>query len=134
MTEKVSVADVFRDVGGKPFNSDREATRLFNRMMAAGDYLVVRLPFSRIIATQEFVNADFHEAAQRTRGDDNDLPCVVKYCGRFYATDGHHRMMDAAMAGSSSIPMRLYDLDGDTQLDFPLLDAIGDDEEPGFSP
>jgi hypothetical protein len=137
MTEMVPVAGVFMDVAGKPFNADRSATRLLNRMMAAGDYLIVRLPFSRIIATQPFVNLDFHEAAQRSRGDENDLPCVVKYHGRFYATDGHHRMMDAASDGASSTPLRLYDLDGDTQLDFPLLDGLDDedaDEEASFSP
>ena len=132
MTEMVSVAGVFMDVGGKPFNSDREATRLLNRMMATEDYLVVRLPLSRIIATQEFVNPDFHEAAQRKRGDDSDLPCVVKYRGRFYATDGHHRLMDTAMRGSTSAPMRLYDLDGDTQLDFPLLNTLDNDPADGY--
>lgn len=127
--EMVSVSGVFRDVAGKPFNADPAATRLLNRMMDAGDYLIVRLPISRIIATQEFVNSDFHEAANRSRGDDNDLPCVVKYHGRFYVTDGHHRLMDSASEGASSTPLRLYDLDGDTQLDFPLLDGL-DDEDP----
>lgn len=137
MTDKVPVTGVFMDVGGKPFNADREATRLLNRMIETEDYLVVRLPISRIIATQEFVNPDFHEAAQRKSGDDSDLPCVVKYRGRFYATDGHHRLMDAAMSGRSTSPLRLYDLDGDTQLDFPLLDPLDDDpsdEGSGFRP
>ncbi len=129
MSDKVSVSGVFMDVVGKPFNADRTATRLLNRMIAAGDYLVVRLPISRIYATQPFVNADFHEARERDRGDENDLPCVVKYNGRFYVTDGHHRLMDAAADGASSAPLRLYDLDGDTQLDFPLLDGL-DDEDP----
>lgn len=124
----VSVSGVFRDVTGKPFNADRTATRLLNRMMAAGDYLIVRIPISRINATQPFVNPDFHEAAGRSRGDENDLPSVVKYNGGFYTTDGHHRLMDYASEGISSPPMRLYDLDGDTQLDFPLLDDLEDDD------
>jgi hypothetical protein len=127
-TKMVSVAGIFMDVTGKPFNADRAATRLLNRMMDAGEYLVVRLPILRIIATQEFVNSDFREAARRSRGDENDLPCVVKYNGRFYATDGHHRLMDAASDGASSAPLRLYDLDGNTQLDFPLLDGLDDDD------
>lgn len=124
----VPLAGIFMDVTRKPFNADRAATRLLNRMMDAGDYLIVRLPISRIIATQEFVSPDFHEAAQRSRGDENDLPCVVKYHGRFYATDGHHRLMDAASVGASSTPLRLYDLDGDTQLDFLLLDSLDHDD------
>lgn len=135
MTDTLPVAGVFMDVTGKPFNADRAAIRLLNRKMDAGDYLTVRLSISRMIATQSHVNADFRESAQRSRGDGRDLPCVVKYNGRFYVTDGHHRLMSSAFDNISSASVRLFDLDGDTQLDFPLLDSIDaedDSSEKGF--
>jgi hypothetical protein len=129
MTRTVPVAGVFMDVTGKPFNADRTATRLLNRMMEAEDHIIVRFPISRMCATQDFVNDDFRGAAHRIRDDGYDLPCLVKYNGRFYVTDGHHRLMDLAADGISSPEVRLYDLDGDTQLDFPLLDGLDDDSD-----
>lgn len=129
MTEMVSVIGVFMDVAGKPFNADRTAVRLLNRMMAAEDHLIVRLPISRMIATQDSVNDDFRGSARQVREDGFDLPCVVKYNGRYYVTDGHHRLMDLAADGISSPEVRLYDLDGDTQLNFPLLDGLDDEDD-----
>lgn len=129
MTKMVSVASVFMDVSGKPFNADRTAVRLLNRMMAAEDHLIVRLPISRMIATQDSVNHDFRGSSRQVRDDGCDLPCVVKYNGRYYVTDGHHRLMDLAADGISSPEVRLYDLDGDTQLNFPLLDGLDDEED-----
>jgi hypothetical protein len=122
------------DVTGKPFNADRTAIRLLNRMMEAEDCLIVRFPIARMCATQDFVNDDFREASQRIREDGYDLPCLVKYNGRYYVTDGHHRLMDLAADGISSPEVRLYDLDGDTQLDFPLLDGLDDDSDDHATP
>jgi hypothetical protein len=129
MTEMVTVTGVFMDVAGKPFNADRTAVRLLNRMMAAEEHLTVRLPISRMIATQDSVNDDFRGSARQVREDGYDLPCVVKYNGRYYVTDGHHRLMDLAAEGISSPEVRLYDLDGDTQLNFPLLDGLDDEDD-----
>lgn len=123
MTNGVSVAGVFRDVAGKPFNHDRAAIRLLNRMMNTGYYLAVCLPIGRLNATQAEVNGDFREMGNKRLGDGFDLPAVVKYHGQYYITDGHHRLMSAAADGDPVAPVRLYDLDGDTQLDFPLLDT-----------
>lgn len=125
MTESVSVAGVFRDVTGKPFNSDRDAIRQLNRMTDHDDYLLVSLPIAHLNATQPTVHDDFRAAARRRYGDGYDLPAVVKYRGLYYITDGHHRLMGAAADGFSSASVRLYDLDGDTMLDFPLLDRMG---------
>lgn len=135
MDENVPVTGVFQDVTGKPFNNDRTAVRRLNKMLDEGDCLLVALPIARLNATQAEVNGDFREAARKRLGDGYDLPAVVKYKGRYYVTDGHHRLMGAAAEGKSSAPVRLFDLDGDTQLDFPLLDYNGhsSDTVPGLS-
>lgn len=143
MSSDVSVAGVFRDVAGKPFNSDRAAAKRLNRMMASEGFLVVSLPISRLYATQATVNGDYRGSSGNHRGDGYDLPAVVKYHGLYYVTDGHHRLMDEAADGHGVASVRLFDLDGDTQTDFPLLECLGrvqghdhdpDPAEPGFRP
>jgi hypothetical protein len=122
---RVSVAGVFRDVTGKPFNGDRAAVRLLNRMFAEGDCLTVSLPLVRLNATQPDVGGDFAGVPGRYGADEPDaLPAVVKYRGSYYITDGHHRLMAEAADGATSSAVRLFDLDGDTQTDFPLLDLM----------
>ena len=125
MDESVPVTGVFHDVTGKPFNSDRAAVRRLNKMLDKGDFVMVSLPIARLNATQSTVNGNFREVVHRRQHDGYDLPAVVKYKERYYVTDGHHRLMAAAADGKSSALVRLFDLDGNTQLDFPLLDRIG---------
>lgn len=132
--DQVSVAGTFRDVASKSYYADPSATRRLNCMMDQGGFHRVEIPISRLIATQPHVNPDFHDAAKKIKGDGFDLPAVVKYEGRYYVADGHHRLMSAAADGRACSPVRLYDLDGDTQLDFPLLDGVTDPfeaPEPG---
>lgn len=119
----VSLRGTFRDVTGKPFNGDTGATRLLNALTRERRFLVATLPIALLNATQDVVNADFPDSAERYRGCDDADPAVVKYRGLFYVTDGHHRIMSAAADGMTTIQVRLYDLDGDTQTDFPLLEA-----------
>jgi len=127
MYEKASVHQFFRDVTGKPFHSDRSATRMLNILMAENDYLDVEIPINRLNATQDEVNADYLDAAKKRMGDGRDLPAVVKYQGSYYVADGHHRLMAAATSGAVQARVRLFDLDCDTQLDFPLLDVLDQD-------
>ena len=124
--EQISVTGTFRDVASKAYFADPKATRLLNRMMDQGGFHRVEIPIARLIATQPYVNPDFRDAAKKIKGDGFDLPAVVKYDGRYYVADGHHRLMSAAVEGKACSPVRLYDLDGDTQLDFPLLDGVQD--------
>lgn len=119
----IPVAGTFRDVSGKPFNACPAATRRLNRMMREEAHIAVSLPIARLIATQATVNADFRKAAGRYGPTEADLPAVVKYLGGYYVTDGHHRIMSLAAEGETLVRARLFDLDGDTQGDFPLLDG-----------
>lgn len=128
MSTKITVIGVFRDVTGKPFNADRKAIRLLNWMYDLGDHLLVRLPIARLNATQPEVHADTGFVRERYEGARDADPAVVKYEGAYYLVDGHHRTMEAAKAGETTIQVRLFDLDMDTQLDFPLLDGL--DREP----
>lgn len=127
--QRRSVAGVFHDVAGKPFNGDRAATRRLNQLMAGGAYLTVALPVDRLNATQAEVNGDYLMAPDRYAGAGDALPAVVKYQGRYYVTDGHHRLMAAAHHGIAAPAVRLYDLDGDTVVEFPLLDGLASAED-----
>jgi Putative ParB-like nuclease len=119
-----SVIGIFRDVTGKPFNESSHAIRILNAMFAENDFLSVNLPIARLNATQSTVNANFTEASQKYTVHDKDrMPAVVKYEDQYYVTDGHHRIMAMAAQGMSQVPVRLYDLDGNTQTFFPLLDT-----------
>ena len=121
----VDLSRVFHDVTGKPFNSDRMTVRRLNRMIDEDDHLLVELPIRIMRATQARVNEDFQEAAARhSRGDDRDLPAVVKHEGTYYVTDGHHRLVCRHHEGHHSARVRLFDLDGDTQTDMPLIDFL----------
>lgn len=126
----VPTARVFRDVLRKAYNSDRAAVPKLNRMMDLRMHEVVTLPISRLNATQEHVNHDYRRAARRrATGRIDDLPCVVRHQGLFYVTDGHHRIMAASERGGS-VQVRLFDLDGDLQTVFPLLDDLPEIRSP----
>lgn len=121
----VDLSFIFHDVTGKPFNCDRDAVRRLNRMIDTHDHLEVMLPIHILRATQPRVNKDYDEAAERHRaGDPHRLPAVVKYQGLYYVTDGHHRLVAVHMGGSTTAAVRLFDLDGDTQMDMPLIDFL----------
>ncbi|MCC7304772.1 MAG: ParB N-terminal domain-containing protein [Alphaproteobacteria bacterium] len=124
----------FRDVTGKPFNSDPMAIRSLNRMMDNQDYLEVELPVSKLNATQDQVNDDFREAGKDIKNDGYDLPAVVKYEGQYYVTDGHHRIMASSSEGNSVVKVRLFDIDGDTETDFPLIDQLEQEQRGSFNP
>lgn len=123
----VPTAGVFRDVLRKAYNADRAAVSKLNRMMDLRMHEVVSLPISRLNATQEHVNHDYRRAARRrATGAVDDLPCVVRHKGLFYVADGHHRIMTASESGPYA-RVRLFDLDGDLQTEFPLLEGSAED-------
>lgn len=118
-----SIALHFRDVTSKPFNADRSATILLNRMLDTQDYDEATVPIRRLIATQHSVNDDFATAHHRHAPDSPfRLPAVVRYQGSLYIIDGHHRIVADAMKGESYVIVRLFDLDGDENA--PLLLAL----------
>lgn len=113
----------FRDVTGKPYNGEPATVRLLNLLFREQRFLKVSLPIRSLNATQDTVNVDFRTSRERYAGTEDARPAVVKYQGRFYVPDGHHRIMAAAADGETCVEVRLYDLDGDTQTEFPLLEA-----------
>ena len=121
----VDLRFVFHDVTGKPFNCDKAMVRQLNRMIDTCDHLIVELPIHILRATQARVNDDFRDAAARhVRGTDEDFPAVVKHLGLYYVTDGHHRIVCRHHEGCPVVTVRLFDLDGDTQTDMPLIDFL----------
>jgi hypothetical protein len=103
----------FRDVVRKPELSAAE-----NRRFSAGaaTHDSVELPIRRLFATQDSVNPDF-ASTQTSAGE---LPFVIRKDGKFYVTDGHHRIVRAAEDGAENARVRLLDFDGAD--DTPLLD------------
>jgi hypothetical protein len=83
----------------------------------------VDVPIRSLNATQGHVNPDFAEAL-KARGDGKDLPFVIKKNGEFFVQDGHHRLTAQAHNGAQTAKVRLVDLDGTTQTDFPLVDRM----------
>lgn len=123
--EVVDLSFIFRDVTAKPFNCDKSAIRQLNRLIDTQDHLEVELPIALLYATQPRVNKDYQEAAQRhCPKNPYSLPAVVKYLGFYYVTDGHHRLVAWHYSGHVCAKVRLFDLDGDTQTDMPLLDFL----------
>lgn len=118
------VASVFRDVAGKPFNADRDATIRLNRLMDARGHREAVVPIRRLFATQRRVNDDFASARDRHAPDSPyRLPAVVRYRGALYVTDGHHRIVAAAVDGHAYADVRLFDLDGSWEA-APLLEMM----------
>ena len=72
----------------------------------------VHLPIRSLFATQSQVNPDFASVAPDPEGRD---PFVIKKNGGYYVQDGHHRLTQQAMSGQQTAPVRLLNLDGDTQ-------------------
>jgi hypothetical protein len=83
----------------------------------------VDVPIRSLNATQGHVNPDFAESL-KARGDGKDLPFVIKKNGEFFVQDGHHRLTAQAHNGAQTAKVRLVDLDGTTQTDFPLVDRM----------
>lgn len=80
----------------------------------------VELPIRSLNATQKTVNPDFANPVSANL----DSPFVIKKDGQYYVQDGHHRITAASERGSETVKVRLADLDGTTQTNFPLLDLL----------
>lgn len=120
----LEIAPYFRDVVRKPFNADRSAIILLNRMIDEQDHRDVVVPIRRLYATQHSVNEDFAAVKDRyLPNDHHERPAVVRYQGALYITDGHHRITAQAISGHKYIAVRLFDLD-DTWDPTPLLDFL----------
>lgn len=92
----------------------RAQNRALSQAVDNGAWTVETLPVRSIYGTQRTVNADFAGAASRYGADDPaKLPLVVKSGGKYYAQDGHHRLMGAAQDGQTA-QVRLVNLDGST--------------------
>ena len=84
------------------------------------DYVDVELPIRSMNATQYEVNPDFYAR----KSGNNDPAFVIKKSGKYFVQDGHHRITAEAAKGKQTANVRLLDLDGTTQEDFPLLDYL----------
>lgn len=82
--------------------------------------LEVELPIRSMYATQKTVNPDFAQPLSNNR----ELPFVIKKDGKYFVQDGHHRLTAASEGGSETAKVRMVDIDGTTQTDFPLLDLL----------
>lgn len=114
----------FKDYKGPEYYGDKKATKLLNTLTDTKDFIPAELPISRLIATQPEVNDDFRETLNNIKNDGYDLPAIVKYKGGYFIADGHHRLTAMADRGDTNAKVRLFDLDGDTQTSFPLLDEL----------
>jgi hypothetical protein len=110
----------FRDVGHPNKVMGRGDWRFYNQNMEKGNWLDVELPIRSMTATQEKVNPDFMAPVSTNPKP----PMVLKKDGKYYIQDGHHRLTKAAQEGKQVAPVRLIDVDGTTQTDFPLLDLM----------
>lgn len=117
---------VFRDVKAPHNEMAKGDWRAVTNAADEGRVMNVELPIRSMYATQKSVNPDFAEAATTAvRGDSKDLPFVIKKNGQYFVQDGHHRLTAAAERGSQTASVRLVDLDGTTQTQFPLIDMMG---------
>jgi hypothetical protein len=92
-----------------------------NRARDNQDWMEVDVPIRSLNATQENVNPDF---ANRISKDNTEAPFVIKKNGQFYVQDGHHRLVAEAASGKQVARVRLVDLDGTTETNFPLLEQM----------
>ena len=128
--DTVDVGWHLKDVERGALNGlDRPQTRALNAAIDAGNWTEETLPVRSIYGTQSTVNADFAGAASRYGADDPaGLPLVVKRGGKYFAQDGHHRLMAAGQEGQTA-RVRLIDLDG-SQADPDQLRLLGQSPNP----
>lgn len=97
-----------------PYTKNKEA---WSRLQAAKNDNASRtanietVPLSKIIATQADIESDFASVQARYGEADNQFPVLVKYNGRYYVDDGHHRLVGAAESGAKDTRARVIDLD-----------------------
>lgn len=108
----------FKDVSAPHGRMQPGDWRKVTNALDEGSYQNVELPISSMYATQRSVNPDFRNVANP------EAPFVIKKDGSYFLQDGHHRAMRAAADGKQTIPVRLVDVDGTTQTNFPLLDLL----------
>jgi hypothetical protein len=111
----------FKDVAHPHKHMERGDWGAVTRATETGEGVAnVELPIRSLNATQKAVNPDF--ASVKPRGDAADTPFVIKKNGQYFVQDGHHRLTAASESGKQTAEVRLVDLDGTRQTDFPLLD------------
>jgi hypothetical protein len=99
-----------------------------NKIMGKGDWRLtsmlepeeVEIPIGSLNATQHKVNPDFSSP----QSANSELPFVIKKNGEYFVQDGHHRLTKIAMDGRQTAKVRLVDLDGTRQSEFPLLNFL----------
>lgn len=109
---------VFKDVIGKNQKMERHDFSRINSATDSKKWDVVELPIGEMYATQKSVESDFANPVSKN----TDLPLVVKKNGAYLIQDGHHRLTKESMSGKQTARVRLIDLDGNRQTEFPLID------------
>lgn len=116
---KHEVGAYLRDVQPGALSSlTRQQNRARNKASDNGEWIEAELPIHNIYGTQPNVNPDFADVPKYN----SSLPFVVKVNGKYFAQDGHHRLVAAAANGKQTAKVRLVDLDGTTDQSAPLLD------------
>lgn len=72
------------------------------------------VPIKKIVATQPYVSekrVDWHAKKFKKKGKYKQDPITVKYKGKFYILDGHHRVEGAIKSGATEIPIEYIDDD-----------------------
>lgn len=74
-----------------------------------GDKKIETLPISSLLRTQSTADTLGDDTVQPYTGD--EPVNVVRYQGKDWLFDGHHRVIGAMAAGRSDVPARVYDMD-----------------------
>lgn len=98
-------------VSHPPYTKDPTAKQALQSAKSGKQYTEQVVPLASITPTQAHVNPDYRGTLADAVESPNGKPVLVKYHGRYYIDDGHHRIMDAASGGANSVDARVIDLD-----------------------
>ena len=101
---KIPVKNIFRnDRGAVPSIVTKESDKAFSERPK--DIGTQKVNVADIVPTQKNINTNNLKAVQGAKG----LPELVKYNGKYYIQDGHHRIARDILDGKQDIEARVFD-------------------------